>query len=116
MATTTVSFQHPFPSSIYWEHRPTNGTWQDAANLSGYAGGQGTKTLEITSVTGAEIGYVKVTITTPDGKNAGSRQAVLTGEDTGTLTFTSHPTNKTISPTNTLNFTSHPSNKTISAT
>ena len=78
MATTTVGWKHPQPT-FYWEHQPTDGAWQDVANLNGYTNGQGTDTLDLASATAGETGFLRCTLTNPTGGSVTTNAVALSG-------------------------------------
>jgi hypothetical protein len=99
MATTSIDYKHPY-ASLQWLHLPSGGSWQDASLLSGYVGGQGTKTLEVSSATQEETGSLKCVVTNSAGASVDSSLATITGAAQGpALEFTTHPKDETITAT-----------------
>ena len=112
MKTTTVQYKHPY-CTLYWEHMPVDGAWQDASNLSGYVSGQGTKTLTLESATPSETGFLRCTLSNPAGAFRYTDTVSLTGAAT-IPEFVVHPQDLEITETQTpFSFTNVPEDLTL---
>jgi len=118
--TSSIVYHHPY-ATLLWTHKAhTAEDWQDATLLSGYVSGQGTKTLELSSATPDESGYLRCVATGPDGQQTTSSYAVLGGEAGGVITFVDHPVSLTLTestpPMPAPNWVTHPTSLELTET